>query len=108
MLLPQDFCGKKSKPLRGSQSKNLNFFEFSRVFPDDQPLAKEPEDFGYKMAVETDTHGRYSFNAPEAVTCLIDFIFLKSAGLTADTQKPRSSGSAKGFGTRATSSDKRT
>ena len=43
-LLPQDF-----KPLQGSQSKKFNFFEFSGVSPEDQPLAKEPEDSVYEV-----------------------------------------------------------
>ena len=34
--------------MQGSQSKNLIFFEFSRVSPGDQPLVKEPEDSRYE------------------------------------------------------------
>ena len=43
---------KQCKPLRDSQStKCNNFFEFSRVSPGNQSLAKEPEDSGYEIAV---------------------------------------------------------
>ena len=35
---------KQWKPLRSSQSKNLHFFEFSRVSPGAYPLTKKPED----------------------------------------------------------------
>ena len=49
----QDFCGKTMEAvtelIQSSQSKNLNIFEFSRVSPGDQPLAKEPEDSGYEI-----------------------------------------------------------
>ena len=38
---------KQWKLLRGSQSKKNVFFDFSRVSPGDQPLAKEPDDSGY-------------------------------------------------------------
>ena len=34
---------------KGSQSKDLNFFEFSRVSPGDQSLVKEPEDSEYEI-----------------------------------------------------------
>ena len=37
---------KQWKPLRGSQSKNLIFFEFSRVSTGAHPLTKKPEDSG--------------------------------------------------------------
>ena len=40
---------KQWKPLRCSQSKNLNFFEFSRVSPGAHPLTKKPEDSGYEI-----------------------------------------------------------
>ena len=53
ILSPHDFCGKTMQAVtwqpKGSQSKNLNFFEFSRVSPGDQPLNKEPEDSGYEI-----------------------------------------------------------
>ena len=43
---------KQCKPLRGSQlKKNLFFFEFSRVSPSDQPLAKDPDDSGYEIGI---------------------------------------------------------
>ena len=35
---------KQCKPLRSSQSKNLNIFDFLRISLGDQPLTKEPED----------------------------------------------------------------
>ena len=35
ILLPQDSVVKQCKPLCGSQSKNLNVFEFSRISPGD-------------------------------------------------------------------------
>ena len=45
---------KQWKPLRSlyhsSQSKNLNFFEFSRVSPGAYPLTKKPEDSEYEIA----------------------------------------------------------
>ena len=44
---------KQCKLLRGSRSKNLIFFEFSRVFPGDQPLGKEPEYSGNEIAIAT-------------------------------------------------------
>ena len=37
--------------IQSSQSKNLNFFEFSRVFPGSHPLTKKPEDSGYEIAL---------------------------------------------------------
>ena len=40
---------KQWKPLRGSQSKNLFFFEFSRVSTGAHPLTKKPEDSGYEI-----------------------------------------------------------
>ena len=40
---------KQCKLLRGSQSRNLNIFEFFGVSPGDQQLAKEPEDSGYDI-----------------------------------------------------------
>ena len=35
--------------IKSSQSKNLNFFEFSRVSPGAYPLTKKPEDSGYEI-----------------------------------------------------------
>ena len=35
-----------------ANKKKSNFFEFSRVFPGDQPLAKEPEDSEYENGLE--------------------------------------------------------
>ena len=46
-------AAKQCKLFTGSQSKNFKLFEFSRVSPDDQPLAKEPEDSGYKIGCNT-------------------------------------------------------
>ena len=40
---------KQCKLLRDSQSKNLIFFEFSRVSPGAHPLTKKPEDSGYEI-----------------------------------------------------------
>ena len=40
---------KLCKPLRGSQSKQFDFFEFSRGSPGALPLTKEPEDSGYEI-----------------------------------------------------------
>ena len=37
---------KQCKPLRGSQSKYLKFFEFSRVSHRDHPLTKKPKNSG--------------------------------------------------------------
>ena len=37
------------KPLRSSQSKNLKFFEVSRVSPGAHRLTKKPEDSGYEI-----------------------------------------------------------
>ena len=36
--------------IQSSQSKKLNFFEFSRVSPGAYPLTKKPEDSGYEIA----------------------------------------------------------
>ena len=53
ILLPQDYCGKTMEAvtelIQSSQSKNLNFFEFSRVSPGAYPLTKKPEDSGYEI-----------------------------------------------------------
>ena len=35
--------------IQSSQSKKLNFFEFSRVSPGAYPLTKNPEDSGYEI-----------------------------------------------------------
>ena len=40
---------KQCKPLRSSQSKQFDFFEFSRVSPGALPLTKKPEDSGYEI-----------------------------------------------------------
>ena len=40
---------KQWKSLQGSQSKNLNFFEFPRVSTGAHPLTKKPEDSGYEI-----------------------------------------------------------
>ena len=40
---------KQWKSLQGSQSKNLNFFEFPRVSTGAHPLSKKPEDSGYEI-----------------------------------------------------------
>ena len=51
-----EFCYRKIsavkqwKSLQGSQSKNLNFFEFPRVSAGAHPLTKKPEDSGYEIA----------------------------------------------------------
>ena len=51
-----EFCYRKIsavkqwKSLQGSQSKNLNFFEFPRVSTGAHPLTKKPEDSGYEIA----------------------------------------------------------
>ena len=44
---------------QSSQSKNLNFFEFSRVSPGAHPLTKKPEDSGYEIGttLNADTKG---------------------------------------------------
>ena len=42
---------KPCKPLRSSQSKNLNFFEFSRVSPGTHPLTKNREDSVYEIGI---------------------------------------------------------
>ena len=42
---------KQCKPLRGSQSKNLFFFEFSRVSPGDHTQTKTPENSGYEIVI---------------------------------------------------------
>ena len=50
-----EFCYRKIsavkqwKSLLGSQSKNLNFFEFPRVSTGAHPLTKKPEDSGYEI-----------------------------------------------------------
>ena len=47
ILLPQDFCGNDNASryaITEKPIKKIFFFEFSRVSPGDQPLAKEPED----------------------------------------------------------------
>ena len=41
---------EQCKLLRGSQSKKIFFFEFSRVSPAAHPLSKKPEDSGYEIA----------------------------------------------------------
>ena len=41
---------KQCKLFRDSQSKNLNFYEFSRVSPGAHPLTKKPEDSGHEIA----------------------------------------------------------
>ena len=38
--------------------KFIFFFEFSRVSPGDQPLAKQPEDHGYKIDGRLNTDAR--------------------------------------------------
>ena len=40
---------KQWKSLQGSQSKNLDFFEFPRVSTGAHPLTKKPEDSGYEI-----------------------------------------------------------
>ena len=45
---------KQWKPLRGSQSKNLIFFEFPRVSTGAHPLTKKPEDSGYEIGQARD------------------------------------------------------
>ena len=40
---------KQWKPLRNSQSKNLNFFQVPRVSPGAHPLTKTPEDSEYEF-----------------------------------------------------------
>ena len=42
---------KQWKSLQGSQSKNLNFFEFPRVSTGAHPLTKNPEDSGYEIGL---------------------------------------------------------
>ena len=37
--------------IQSSQSKNLNFLEFSRVSPGALPLTKKPEDSGYEIVL---------------------------------------------------------
>ena len=52
-----EFCYRKIsavkqwKSLQGSQSKNLNFFEFPRVSTGAHPLTKKPEDSGYEIGL---------------------------------------------------------
>ena len=41
---------KQWKSMQGSQSKNLDFFEFSSVSAGAHPLTKKPEDSGYEIA----------------------------------------------------------
>ena len=41
--------------IQSSQSKNLNFFESSRVFPEAHALTKKPEESGYEIAVVLST-----------------------------------------------------
>ena len=43
------FAVKQWKSLQGSQSKNLNFFEFPRVSTGAHPLTKKPEDSGHEI-----------------------------------------------------------
>ena len=43
---------KTMQAVMGRPIKKNNFFEFSRVSPGDQPLAKEPEDSGYDIGLE--------------------------------------------------------
>ena len=45
---------KQCKLLQGSRSKNLNFFEFSRVSAVAHPLTKNPEDSGPKIEKDGD------------------------------------------------------
>ena len=40
---------KQWKSLQGSQSKNLDFFEFPRVSTGAHPLTKKPEDSGHEI-----------------------------------------------------------
>ena len=44
------FAVKQCKLLRDSQTKNLIFFEFSRVSPGAHSTTKNPEDSGYEVA----------------------------------------------------------
>ena len=48
--------------IQRSQSKNLNFFEFSSVSPGAYPLTEKPEDSGYEIGLlestNTDMVGR--------------------------------------------------
>ena len=44
------FAVKQCKLLRDSQTKNLIFFEFSRVSPGAHPTTKKPGDSGYEIA----------------------------------------------------------
>ena len=52
-----EFCYRKIsavkqwKSLKGSQSKNLNFFKFPRISTGAHPLTKKPEDSGYEIAL---------------------------------------------------------
>ena len=45
---------KQWKSLQGSQSKNLDFFEFPRVSIGAHPLTKKPEDSGYEIVQSVD------------------------------------------------------
>ena len=44
ILLPQDFCGKTMQAVYEAANQNIYFFEFLRVSPGNQPLAREDED----------------------------------------------------------------
>ena len=44
IVLPHDFCGETMQGATEQPIKKLNFFEFPRVSPGGQPLAKERED----------------------------------------------------------------
>ena len=43
-------AAKQCKLSQGSQENKILIFEFPRVSPGDQPLAKEPEESGYEIA----------------------------------------------------------
>ena len=51
---------KQWKSLQGSQSKNLDFFEFPRVSTGAHPLTKKPEDSGYEIG-DTRDHFKTPF-----------------------------------------------
>ena len=66
ILLPQDFCGKtmevSTELIQSSQSKNLNFYEFSRLSPCAYPLTKKPEDSGYDIDTSYEQYFKFCFH----------------------------------------------
>ena len=60
---------KQWKSLQGSQSNNLDFFEFPRVSTGAHPLTKKPEDSGYEIALEVDFHSLLRRGSAEKSEC---------------------------------------